>query len=317
MVAQQTPDWQSVLKTAAKGGEKYPPLLVIWGPPGLGKTTFAVKRTESPCVLAFEVGARSVQRDGGYDVFPPEASDHLTIQSWPEALLYVRALAYGVHPHKTVVIDSLNPMEALCIAYVVSQSKHGSYEKMGWGKEAVVTGELRVMLSLLERVKRRGIQVIITAHDKRKNVKNDPILGDYTRFNASTQIEATWSAIHEWADIVGYCRDDFGAVEGRAVKVSDLRTLHTVKGAAYDAKQRAGYEMRSPVALDWLSFKEALEQGGDTAETIVSRITALALDIGDPDVAAKTKTFVDTCKGDVGKLLELENALKLQKEKMK
>src|SRR5690242_4583103 len=118
MVAQQTTDWSSVLQTAADGGQKLPPLLVIWGPGGIGKTTFATRAT-SPAVIAFEVGARSV---AGTKVFPNDG----TVQSWAEALTYARALAYGIHSHKTIVIDSLNPMEALLLAYVVERSGKGS-----------------------------------------------------------------------------------------------------------------------------------------------------------------------------------------------
>jgi len=308
MVAQQTTDWSSVLKTAAEGGAKLPPLLVVWGPGGIGKTTFAT-RAPSPAVFAFEVGARSA---AGTKVFPPEG----TIQTWTEALTYARALAYGVHSYKTLVLDSLNPLEALVLSYVVERSGKGSYEKMGWGKDATVVTELRVLLGLLERCKARGMQVIVTAHDRRRNIK-DPVLGEYSAFTASTQVEQVWNAVFEWADVVGFCRDDYGVVEGKAIKVSDARTLHTRKGAGYQAKQRSGYEMQSPIPLDWRSFAEALERGGDTADVVISRITALALDIGDSDVAAKAKKYVDECAGDVGKLLELENQMKLMKEKSK
>lgn len=306
MSAAQQVDYAAVLKSAGDGGLKEPPLLVVWGPGGIGKTSFALKHAPSPCAIAFEVGARSVR---GTKLFPHDG----TVQTWEEALTYARALAYGDHPYRTVVLDSLNPMEALCLTYVVKNSGKGSFEKMGWGKEATLVSEFRMMLSLLERLKHRGIQVIITAHEKRRNIK-DPVRGEYSSFIASTQTEHVWNALFEWADVVGFCRNDYGIIEGREVKVSEARTLHTIKGAGYQAKQREGYEMRSPIALDWRAFSEALEAGADDPSAVISRITALVLDINEPAVADKAKRYVDEAAKDVVKLLEIENGLKVRKE---
>lgn len=306
MVAAQQIDYGAILRSAADGGKREPPLLVIWGPGGIGKTSFALKRTQAPAALAFEVGARSVR---GTKVYPNEG----TIQTWEEAITYARAMAYGEHSYKTLVLDSLNPMEALCIAFTVKQSGKGSFEKMGWGREAALISELRVMLGLLERCKHRGMQVILTAHDKRKNIK-DPMMGEYHAFTASTQVEQTWNAVFEWADIVGFCRDDYGVAEGRAVKLSNTRTLHTLKGGGYQAKQREGYEHASPVPLDWPAFTEALERGAETPDVIISRISALVLDMNDATIADKARAYVDEAKGDVSRLVEIENGLKLKKQ---
>lgn len=301
--ASQQPDWSTVLNSAAPGGKPYPPLLVVWGRAGIGKTRFALAQTPKPCVLAFEVGARSVK---GTHVFPSEG----TVQTWEEALTYLRALAYGLHHYQTVALDSLLPMEALCLAYSVRQSGKGTYEKMGWGREAAVASEFRIALGLLERIKARGIQVIVTAHDRNRKDK-DPTKSDTRELVGSTLVPEVWEALVSWADVVGFACDDYGVVEGKPVKVTDARRLHTIKGPGFVAKQRAGYEMVSPVALDWRSFSEALAAGSESAETVVQRITALALDCN-TDVTR----YVTDAAGDVAKLLELENALKVHKEKM-
>ena len=293
-----------LLSQSAEGGSSAPPLLVVWGAGGIGKTTFALKHAKSAAVLALEVGARSVR---GTRVFPKEG----VIQSWGEAKLYLEELAYKSHDFRTVVIDSFSPWEAMLVAHVVKAHGKSSYEKMGWGKEIPVVAELRATLALLELMKYKGIQVIIIAHEKRSTVK-DPIIGDYGVFTGSTQIKETWQALYEWADIVGYCQAPFLASEGKQVQVQGPRKLHTIAGAGFQAKQRYGYELASPVPLDWRAFSDALAAGADTAEMVKARIDALLAEM--PEHAEKAAQYVADAGADLHALREIENALQIKKE---
>jgi hypothetical protein len=299
-------DHSAILATASEGGSREPPLVVVWGPGGIGKTSFALKHAEKAAVVAFEVGARTIANT---KVFPTKG----VVQSWEEGVAIIAALADGHHDYRTVVIDSFNPLESLLISHIVKQSGKGSYEKMGWGREVPPVAELRTMLGALERMKYRGIQVVIIAHEKRATQKN-PVGDDYGMFTASTQIKETWQALFEWADIVGFCRDDFHAFKGKQVQASGARTLHTIKGPGYQAKQRYGYELASPIALDWRAFREALAAGGDTAEQVITRIGTIVDELNDPDVTKKAESYIKEAGRDLHQLREIENALLTKKE---
>lgn len=299
----------SILDNAADGGQSDPPLFVVWGAGGVGKTSFALKHADHAAVIAYEVGARGISNTKCY---PPRG----VVQDHEEGLRYLRALAEDDHSFKTVVLDSFAPFESLLIAHVVKQSGKASYEKMGWGKEVPIVAELRSTLSYLERMKYRGIQTVIIAHEKRVTVK-DPVQGDYNVFAGSTQIKETWGALFEWADIVGYCASDYLVHEGKQIQRSETRKLHTKLGSGYQAKQRYGYEHASPLPLDWRAFEDALAAGGDTPNAARERIQSYVHELNDAEIADKATKYVADAGDDLHQLREIENALRVKQQEKK
>ena len=69
---------------------------IVYGPPGIGKTTFGAN-THKPIIVDCENGAAHVQCDR-----TPYLSDWNVIMPW------LQALAYDDHTYGTVVIDSID-----------------------------------------------------------------------------------------------------------------------------------------------------------------------------------------------------------------
>ena len=305
-------DYAAILSKAARGSTSMPPpLVLIYGEGGEGKTTFAAG-APAPVFLAAENGARLVGKHA--EIQPNEG----VLQSWDEALTYARAYAYGEHTRKTIVVDSLDALEGLLVAHVVAKSGKSSFEKMGWGKEDAVKAEWRVLKGLLEHCRDvRGMHVIIIAHAKTKTV-HDPAIGDYSSYVASV-MPATWEALYNWVDVVGFARRDLVRHEGdngraRTFLGTEGRLLYTERGAGFAAKQRAGYRLPPKLPLAWSAFADALAAGEETADAVRARIAELAVQAGAEKKAAE---YVKAAKDDVVKLREIENGLRVKLSEQK
>jgi len=315
----QTVDYTAILATGSKQKAKRPPILLTYGEKKIGKTTFAAAFPK-PAFICGEDGAHGIADFR----FPNEG--HVT--TWTELLNYTRALAYGNHDFKTLVGDTLGPLSAVCLDHVVNESKKGSWEKMGWGKEEDLVREWRVWMSLLEHCRnKRGMTIVLLAHAVQAGV-NDSQLGDKYYIWQGDMHRALWNATSNWADIVLYAakeraiHDPGENIHTRAI-VKENRWLYscqTAENSGFEAGVRGGFRLPPIVRLDHVSFTRELNE---TAENVRTRVIALAKSFpATDDVVTKnlllwaTPANLATFGDDIGKLRALEAQLTDAKEKL-
>jgi hypothetical protein len=258
---QPPPQRESRMKLGAisKGRLERPLRVLLYGVEGVGKSTFAAN-APSPIFLAAEDGTAQL------DVarFPEP-------RTWQEALDAVEELTVGEHEFKTVVVDTLDWLEPLCWDHVVSKAplvggkvKIKAIEDFGFGKGYVAAlDEWRKLLSAFERLRsKRGMHVVFLAHSWVKPFKN-PEDEDYDRYELKLHAKAG-GLIKEWADAVLFTRfETFANTDDRTKRTrgvsSGNRVLHTVRTAAYDAKNR--YDLPTTLPLDWTAFAKAVADG--------------------------------------------------------
>lgn len=251
------------ISSIKKGGSIKPPIVVIHGPPGIGKTTFSAC-AESPVFLMTEDGLGNL----GPDHFP-------VITQWPEVMEAMTVLYSEDHPYKTVVIDSMSALEPMIWAQVAKDANKSSIEDLGYGKGYVLAMDywgtlLQGVIALRDQ---RGILPILIAHSEVTRF-DSPEVEPYDRYTIKLHKRA-FHMLYERADVIGFSnwrtlvtRDkDPTAFQSKKAsspeKILNVRgvgtgerLLHLVERPAYVAKNR--YGMPETIPLDWPSFIGAM-----------------------------------------------------------
>lgn len=262
------------------GVQAQPLRVVIYGPGGIGKSTFGAQAPH-PVFLGPEDGSSLLD----VSRFPQP-------HDWVDVLDAVRALTEEPHDFGTLVIDSADWLEPLCWAHVCREAKKPDIESFGYGKGYVAALEAwRVFLSAVERMRKaKRMHVVVIAHGEVKPFKNPDAEtgGDYDRWQLKLHKGAA-GLLTEWCDELAFATfrtfaqkaDPSGPDKKRARGVGSERVLYTERRAAFDAKSRHGLPSEMP--LSWDDFFAATQrgQGEVTArlkaeiESALSRLAAL------------------------------------------
>ena len=134
------------------------PAGIVYGIPGIGKTTFAASAPN--CLI--------IDCEGGADNVICERTP--TLHSWPEIQDWLIAIEEGDHEYKVIAIDSLDMLlrrveEDVTGAHAdPTRSLNKSHGGYGSGKDVFKNVVYTKLLPLLDRIKNRGIAVLLIAH---------------------------------------------------------------------------------------------------------------------------------------------------------
>lgn len=236
----------TLLESVVKASVCYPPKGIIYGPPGIGKTTFGAS-ADDPLIIDCEHGAGMIECQR-----TPYLEDWESIDEW------LTALEKDNHKYKTVVIDSLDWAVRRIEEHVAGvgnkmdstlNRSHGGY---GNGKQVLKNYVYRAFLPKLDRIIARGIAVILLAHARRAEVTDiDGITVEKTTADLPDDYLNTFV---EWSDFV--CLARLGN-DGK-------RILVTSETDAALAKNR--YGMPGEVDFTWSAFCSAVMGGMKTGK---------------------------------------------------
>lgn len=235
-----------------------PPKVVIYGPGGIGKTTFAAQ-APNPIFLFTEEG------QGQLDVARFEPDGEPVVRSWDVLLDCLSALYHQPHEFGTVVIDSLDFAEPLLWEHTARARGKEDIESFGFGKGyKFAVDEAAVMLQWLDVLRtQRNMAVVLIAHSEAIKFE-DPELDTYRTFEIKLQ-DRLRERIKDWCDCILFANyrtsttKDKGTDRVRAVG-SGQRALYTQKRPAFTAKNRYGLPPR--IDLSWDAFVEAISASG-------------------------------------------------------
>lgn len=228
-----------------------PPMILIHGGPGIGKTTFAAAAPDA-VFLRTEDGLGNL-----------EASAFPLAKSFQDIMEALSSLYTEEHNFRWVVIDSLSALEPLIWQAVARAEGKNSVEDLSFGKGYVIAldywRQLLDGLSALATEKKIG--VILIAHSD--VVRYDsPEMEAYDRLQIKLHKRA-FQLMYERCDVIGYAaprvflRKDGEGKSARNLGVgSGERLLHLVEKPAFVAKNR--YRLPESLPLDWEVFHGAL-----------------------------------------------------------
>lgn len=213
--------------------------VVVYGPEGIGKSTFAA-RFPDPVYIDTEGSTKHM------DVarFPKPTS-------WAMLLEEVNQIRDTPQACKTLVIDTADWAEQLCIDQVCGKAKKNGIEDFNYGKGYIyVAEEFGKLLNLLEEVVERGINVIITAHAKMRKFEQPDEIGSYDRWEMKLTRNVA-PLVKEWADMVLFANyktfviatDDKGT---KHKAQGGSRVMYTSHHPCWDAKNRHGLPEETP-----------------------------------------------------------------------
>lgn len=172
------------------------PFMVIYGPSGTGKTTFASNAPESMFLQTEEGGGEltiNTLKDGIF-------------QSYEEFLAALRHIYADPKGIKTVVIDSIDHLEPLVWKAACVKKGWESIESVGYGKGYIeVDSYWHKILGALNKLRTdKNMNIVCIAHDQIR-VVNDPLVDPYDahELKLHKRAVALWK---ESCDMIGLLR---------------------------------------------------------------------------------------------------------------
>ena len=257
--------------------------VVIYGPEGIGKTTFAA-RFPNPVFIDTEGSTKE------YDVarFPAPTS-------WQMLLDEVAEVKKNPQICRTLVIDTADWAEAACFAHVISAGQVKSIEDFGYGKGYVkAKEEFGKLLNELTEVVNAGVNVVVTAHAAMRKFEQPDEMGSYDRWEMklyTSQKTNIAALLKEWADMVLFANYKTFAVKdknsNKAKAQGGQRVMYTTHHPCWDAKNRYGLPEILP--LDYEGIRGVIESGpADQQEKDIQVISQGSIFDHHEDVPAKS-----------------------------
>lgn len=222
------------LKTAQK--------VVVYGTEGVGKTLFASKFPE-PVFIDTEGSTKH------YDVnrLPKP-------HTWEMIAEDIRYVIDNPKCCKTLVIDTADWAEKLCVRFILDKYKKDGIEEFGYGKGYVyLYEEFEKLLKKLDEVIDRGINVVLCAHAQMRKFEQPHEFGSYDRWELKLSKQIA-PMVKEWADMVLFVNFETLIIRdsnGKAKAQGNNRVMFTSHHSCWDAKNRDG--LPDKLSLD---FKE-------------------------------------------------------------
>lgn len=232
---------------------------IIYGVPGVGKTTFAAQ-FPAPYILDLERGAER------YEV--PHNSD---IETFSEFRQVLATLPPGTG---TVIIDTFDELEKMIVQHVMNRENVDSLNKIGGGYGRgwlAVYEQFGQVISDLDRIRiKQGMNIVLVGHSTIKHFEPADSAG-YDRYTFACY-EKNNDMLRRWSDITLFARFDSIVVEdgqNAKVKSNGKRVAYTVSNPCWDAKSR--WKLPEKIPFEFSAIASILTEHAKKApETPVS-----------------------------------------------
>lgn len=223
--------------TISKGMRIKPLRCVIYGTEGIGKSTFA-SHFPNPLFIDTE-GSTNFLDVARFD--PPT--------SWAMLLAEIDHVIASPEICDTLVIDTIDWAEKLCVDHVIAANGWKSIESPGYGAGyRYVYEEFGKLLNKCSMLPDKGVNIVMTGHAALRRVEQPDEMGSYDKWELKLQASQKCSIaamVKEWADMVLFAnyktmvvKDNDKAAKGKGV--GGRRVMYANHRPCWDAKNRQG-----------------------------------------------------------------------------
>lgn len=244
----------SLLTNVSTGKIAKPPLITIYGPPGIGKSSFAASAPK-PLVIDVEdsTGNLDVARLG---------SEHF--KTHRDVANVIASLMKDEHEYKTLIVDSADWLEAIIFNDVATGAGKKIVSDIGYG--AGYTESASIMRYLLDGLKKlrdaKNMAVIMVAHDQIKRF-DDPVNESYDRHELKLHRQNA-DVLMEWSEVLLFATQEV-FIENKEKRFNRTvnkgrggdRIMYTVEQPAFRAKNR--FNLPEQLPLSWDAFVTAMK----------------------------------------------------------
>ena len=238
--------------------------VVIYGSEGIGKSTLA-SRFPNPLFIDTEGGTAQldVRR-----IEKPGSCDGLS------SIVNEVAAEPGIC--KTLILDTADWAEQMCITGVCAKYKKAGIEDFGYGKGyTYLAEEYSRLLNAFDAVIAAGIHVVITAHAKMRKFEQPDEMGAYDRWEMKLSKQVA-PLLKEWCDLLLFCnyKTIVVATKNDTKKAQGgKRIIHTTHHPCWDAKNRHG--LPDEIDLDYSNIAHLFDAAAPVAP-VTDRVTVTA-----------------------------------------
>ncbi len=220
--------------------------IMVYGFPGVGKTTFASKAKDA-LFFSFERGA-----------------DHLEVASklitdWGHfRAMCAKLAATPDHGFKTIVIDTADAAYDMCKAYICNQLGIAHPSDAGDNAKGYDSINLEFQ-RVFSKLNSMGLGLVFLSHANNRSVKDRQGQKQDRIVPALTGKTGNWLA--GFCSVIGYA--EVQVVPGEKGEAKQVRRLNLVPSVAYDAKIRLPLNQSVPdsIDLDWDALQKLLGGG--------------------------------------------------------
>lgn len=236
-----------------KGIISKPVKVCVYGVEGIGKTTFA---SQFPEPLFFDLDKGSAQLD---------VSRVTDITSWPLLLSGIKEIYDNPTICKTLVIDTADAAERMCIDYICGKFNKKGIEDFGYGAGyTYLTEEFARFLVQLDACIGQGVNVVVLAHAVLKTVTLPEEMGTYDHWELKLSSKTTNKVaplVKEWADLLLFANYKTILIEDgtRKKAAGGKRIMYTTHTTFADAKNR--FSLAEELPFDYNEIAQLIPNG--------------------------------------------------------
>lgn len=295
----------SKLDQIVRGKISRPVLVLIYGPDGVGKSSFGA---QAPKPIFFG---------------PENGTDFLDVarypepEKWRDVISGLDDILSGNHDFESIVIDSLDWLEPLLFTSIIEDDAKGarSIETAcgGYGKGYVLAEKIwkeEFIARLTALREKRRMNVILVAHSDVVTFPDPELQTEYKRYELKLNKRAS-AKFREYVDAVLFCTyKTFVKKDDQKIKAYGIseRIMLTEKRPGYDAKNR--YGLPHELTLDWNELVSAINRSNPaSAQAVKNRIVGFLTTITDMELKQKALAAIEKAGDNVDALTKICNRL--------